>query len=253
MKKISAVIVDDEINSVKLLTRFVEKYCPEIEIVGKAYTKEDAINVINREQPEILFLDIKLDVGLSFDLLNELTNNKSKIIFVTAYNEYAVKAFKYNAIDYILKPINIDELIVAVKNAIEDIKKEIYTNQEQLNRTQNSIVENKYDFNFIAIPTVKRIDFINISDIVYLKSDGRYTFLHLNNDKNIIASKNLGEYENTLNPSVFFRIHKSYLANLNFITSIFKSDGFYCEMKNGEKIPVARRRVEYLLNLVNSK
>lgn len=253
MEIISAIVVDDEVNSVKLLTRFVNKYCPEIEIIGAAYTKEDAISLINKKQPKILFLDIKLDVGLSFDLLNELTYNKAKVIFVTAYDEYAIKAFKYNAIDYILKPIDIDELIAAVKSAIEDINKDIFTSKEQLNRTQSSITENKYDFNFIAVHTVKRIDFVNISDIVYLKSDGRYTFLHLKNNKNIIASKNLGEYESTLNPSVFFRVHKSYLANLNFITSIFKSDGFYCEMKNGERIPVARRRVEYLLDFVNSK
>ncbi|WP_299162892.1 LytTR family DNA-binding domain-containing protein [uncultured Tenacibaculum sp.] len=253
MEKISAVVIDDEINSVKLLIRFIKKYCPEVEVIGEAYTKKDAISLINTKQPNILFLDVRLDVGLSFDLLNELTYKNAKIIFVTAYDEYAVKAFKYNAIDYILKPINIDELVVAVENAIEDIKKDIYTSDEQLNRTHDSILDTKYEFNFIAIPTIKRIDFVSIKDIIYLKSDGRYTFLHLINDKNIIATRNLGEYESTLNPSVFFRIHKSYLANLNFVTSIFKGDGFYCEMKNGEQIPVARRRVEFLLDLVNSK
>jgi len=253
MNKITAVVVDDELNSVKLLVHFIEKYCPNIIIVGEAYTKDDAVTLINKTRPKLLFLDIRLDIGTSFDLLNELTYKDAKFIFVTAYNEYAVRAFKYNAVDYILKPLQIEELITAVDKACEDIEKDIYTNKEQLEYLHNSMLDSRKEFKFVAVPTVKKIDFIRISDIIYLKSEGRYTFLYLVDGKKITASKNLGEYESILNPTIFFRIHRSYLVNLNFISSIFKHDGCYCEMNNEERLPVAKRRIEHLLKFINAK
>lgn len=253
MNKITAVVVDDELNSVKLLVHFIEKYCPNIIIVGEAYTKDDAVVLINKTKPKLLFLDIRLDIGTSFDLLNELTYKEAKFIFVTAYNEYAIKAFKYNAVDYILKPLDIEELITAVNKVFKDVEKNIYTNKEQLRYLHNSMLIRREEFEFLAIPTINKIEFIKICDVIYLKSDGRYTLIYLVNGKKMIASKNLGEYEMILNPAFFFRIHRSYIVNLNFISNIFKNDGYYCEMSNKEKLPVAKRRIEYLLKFINAK
>jgi len=253
MNKITAVIVDDELNSVKLLVHFIEKYCTNIIIVGEAYTKDGAVTLINKTRPKLLFLDIRLDIGTSFDLLNELTYKDAKFVFVTAYNEYAVRAFKHNAVDYILKPLEIEELVTAVNKACEDIEKDIYTNIEQLEYLQNLTLDNRKEFEFVAIPTVKKIDFIRISDIIYLKSEGKYSILYLVSGKKITTSKNIGEYESILNPVVFFRIHRSYLVNLNFISSIYKHDGYYGEMNNGERLPVAKRRIQDLLKFINAK
>ncbi len=253
MDKIRAVVIDDDVVNAELLVCFLEKYCPLIDVVGQAFTKQDAIILINEKQPQLLFLDIVLDIGTGFDVLKEVSNDKIKVIFVTSFDEFAIKAFKYNAVDYLLKPLQIEELIIAVNKAYKDIEKDIFTNEEQINLLIESANNHSKPFDFIAIPSMDKIDFIKIRDILYFQADGRYTTIHLINGKKIVACKNIGEYENLLEENVFFRIHHSYMVNLAQALNINKAAGNYCEMVNGKSLPVSKRRQDKLLKFLKLK
>ncbi|MBL4662770.1 MAG: response regulator transcription factor, partial [Flavobacteriaceae bacterium] len=248
----NAVIIDDEINNINLLIHFIQKYCPLINTVGTASTKDEAITVINITKPKIVFLDIILDEGTGFDLLEEITYKKSKVIFVTAFDEYAIKAFKYNAIDYLLKPIEIEELVLAVNKACKDIDEGSFTRNNQINKLNDSL-NNKVELDFIAVPSLKKIDFVKLEDIIYLKSSGRYTDFFLKNNRKITASRNLGEFENIIDKTLFFRIHNSYIVNLRHVLNINKADGNYCKMSTQESIPIAKRRQEALHRFLRIK
>jgi len=252
MQKITAVIIDDEISNIILLENYLNKYCPLVDLIGEANTISSAVTLINTKKPKLIFLDIMLDEGTGFDVLEEVTHKDSKVIFVSSHNEYAIKAFKYSAIDYVLKPIEIEDLILAVNKAYDDIDKEIYTNTVQLDMVNKSL-EVKEPLNFIAIPSIDKIEFIKIEDIIYLQSDGRYTVFFLKDGKKIVASRNLGEYENIIDKNLFFRIHNSYIVNLKHVVSINKRDGVYCEMINRISLPIAKRRQDSLNRFLKIK
>lgn len=244
MQKIDAVVIDDEVDNTKILVHFIQKYCPLVNIVGEANTSVEAIALINRVKPKLIFLDIILDEGTGFDVLDEVSHKETKVIFVTSYDKFAIKAFKYNAIDYVLKPVEIGELIIAVNKAYEEVEKKIYTNDQQIDFLNNSLSASPAPLNFIAIPSIDKIDFAKVSDIVYLKSDGRYTIFFLTNGSKLVASRNLGEFENIVDKNQFFRIHNSYMVNLKHVLNITKTDGSYCEMSNQKSLPIAKRRKE---------
>ena len=246
MKKYEAVIIDDEIQNLELLKHFLEKYCSSlVKVVGISTEKQNAINLINNLKPAILFLDIRLNNCDSFDILDEIEKYNYKVIFVTGFDKYAVKAFKYNAIDYILKPIKIEEIILAVNKVCEEIKRNQYTNEEQVSLLSQNIHNEMNRGKYVAISTFDRIEFVKTKDIVYCHSEGRYTIFYLYDGSNLIASRNLGEYESILN-SNFFRIHNRYIINLDYVVGIHKSGGNYCEMILGNSLPIAKRRKEKL-------
>ncbi|WP_299884042.1 LytTR family DNA-binding domain-containing protein [uncultured Lacinutrix sp.] len=253
MTKVNAIIVDDEVNNVDLLVHFLTQYCPDINIIGKATTKSEGVSLVNELKPELLFLDIMLDQGTGFDLLEEVTFNETKIIFVTAFDEFAIKAFKYNAVDYILKPIEIDQLIKAVEKACLDISHHKFTERHQVQNLYRTVTNNNLPLNLIAIPSKDKIDFVKIEDIIYIKSEGRYSIFNLKGNKQIVATKNLGEYETMLDANTFFRIHNSYLINLTKVLSINKSGGNYCVMENSEQLPIAKRRQDQLHRFLKIK
>lgn len=253
MNTISAVVVDDEINNVELLVHFIKSYCPQIEIIGQATTKAQAQELINNLKPQLVFLDIMLDEGTGFDLLEDITHDKMKVVFVTAFDNYAIKAFKYNALDYVLKPVDIEELVQAVKKVQIDIEREMFTEKMQIKEAEKAVNNNQLPANLIAVPSVEKIDFIKVENIVHLKSEGRYTIFNLEGNKQIVATKNLGEYENLLDANLFFRIHNSYIVNLTHVQSINKAAGNYCEMSNGESLPIAKRRQDQLHRFLKLK
>lgn len=252
MKKINAVIIDDEISNIVLLESLLKKYCPLISIAGEANSKQDAIQLINNIKPKLIFMDIMLDEGTGFDVLEEVNHKESKVIFVSSHNEYAIKAFKYSAIDYVLKPIEVEDLILAVNKAYEDVDNNAYTINEQIEMINKSI-DTKEPLNFIAIPSIDKIEFVKIENIIYLQSDGRYTIFFLKEGKKIVASRNLGEYENIIDKNLFFRIHNSYMVNLKHVVSINKRDGVYCEMINRISLPIAKRRQDSLNRFLKIK
>ncbi|WP_299114024.1 LytTR family DNA-binding domain-containing protein [uncultured Winogradskyella sp.] len=252
MQNIRAIIVDDEVNNNDLLIHFLKQYCPYVNIVGSAVTKTNAIQIINEQKPDLLFLDIILDQGTGFDVLENVDYSKTKVIFVTSFNEFAVKAFRYNAIDYIMKPIKIEELISAVAKAYKDIENNFYTQRKQIDLLSNTI-EDYDNLNIIAVPSMDKIDFVNLDDIIYFKSEGRYTNFYIKGKKTLMATKNIGNYEKTLEQSHFFRIHNSYIINLMHVVNINKAAGNYCEMSNGDLLPIAKRRQEQLHRFLGLK
>lgn len=251
-KRIDTILVENESKNMKLLDYFLAKYCPQIQVIGKAKTKKKAVELIDQLKPKLIMLDIQLDDGTGFDVLDAAQHKDYRVIFVTSFSKYATKAFRYNAIDYILKPVAIEELIVAVNKAHEYLQKEWYTSPRQI----SSLSENfnvTTNFDFIAVPSIDKIEFLKINEIAYLKSEGRYTVFKLVDGSSVMASKNLGEFENIIDKSLFFRIHNSYIVNLKHILKINKVDGSYCEMSTNEALPIAKRRQDSLSRFLRIK
>ncbi len=208
---------------------------------------DEAVHDINEFKSDLVFLDIVLDRGTSFDLLSELDSQQFHIIFVSAYDEYAVKAFKYNTVDYLLKPVVIDDLVEATKKVIEQHKKNNFLKEEQIRGLSTTILGN-HPKNYITIVGVDRVDFIRPEEIIYLTSSGRYTEFYLTNKKRkVVSSQSLGDYENALDTTLFYRVNNSHLVNLTHLLKINKLAGNYCEMTNGVLLPISRRRFEGLM------
>jgi len=247
MEQIKTIIVDDDESNIELLSHFIEKYCSSmVEIVGTATTVDDAVELIQKLKPHLFLLDIILNNSTSFEILEKIPKYNYKIIFVTAYDKFAVKAFKYHAVDYLLKPVQIEELVHAINESYKDINNYFFTSGEQVTRLVESVNKKESTFDFIAIPSVKEINFVRIEEIAFCKSEGRYTIFHLVSGEELVVTKNLGEYDGFLNPNFFFRVHNSYLVNLKQVENILKTDGYYCNMKGGKVIPIAKRRQEKL-------
>jgi len=232
------------------LTHFIKKYCPEIELVGSCQNKKDGITLIDTLKPDLVFLDIVLEEHNAFELLEEINNKNIKIIFVTAFDKFALKAFRYHAVDYLLKPIQIDELINTVKNISDQIKNEKNSLENELKQFSQSFKNSNQKY--VIISNVDKVSFVKYEDIIYCKSSGRYTEFFLTENRKLLASKSIGEYERVLNPHFFFRIHKSYVVNLDQVLSINKKTGNYCELKDGAILPISRRRMESFMNYINS-
>ena len=238
------IIVDDEPNAIKTLEWEIKTHCPDLEIVGKYTNPLEALKAIQDSPPDILFLDIEMPKLNGFDLLDKVEKITFDIIFVTAYDEYAVKAFRINAIDYLLKPIVSSYL----KEAIEKIKRKNTLSENKGNDVALKIENLKKSFNKIPLSNNEGIEFVFPYQIVYCKSDGSYTYVFLENKKKLIT-KSLREMEEILEGHSFLRTHKSYLVNLTHIMKYIKVDGGYLIMSNGDKVAVSRRKKEELMQL----
>ena len=247
MKKMTAIIVDDEQNNIDLLFHFIQKYVPEVHVLDRCLTYEDALRSISNIQPQLVFLDILLDEKNAFDLLKELDHLDFQIIFTTAYDEYALKAFQYNTVDYLLKPIVIEDLRKTMDRVIEKRDSKIEFGPEQLHNLSQSLL-GRHPTNLILISGSERVDLLDPNDIVYCKSSGRYTEFYLTDRKRpIVSSRTLGQYEKSLDGVYFYRIHNTFLINLLHLNNINKKAGNYCEMSNGDFLPISRRRYEALI------
>lgn len=244
MNTITAILVDDEIPNLKGLRKKMEKLFPEIKILNCYQKPEEAITAINNNQPNILFLDIQMPRINGFELLSQLKEIDFQIIFVTAYSEYAIAAFKKSAIDYILKPIDNDDLIIAVNKAITNIKSqnENENNTKLIDFLSKEITQN----NTLLIPTVKGVSFIKQNEILYLEGYKGYTKIHLEDKTIIISSYNIGKFENQLSTQ-FFKCHKSYIVNLSFIKQ-FEKEG-YILLTNDFRLPVSKANRNNLISL----
>jgi len=244
---IKSIIVDDEKHGRENLAGLLKEYCHEIEMAGEAASVEEAIKLINERKPELIFLDIEMPGKNGFELLEHFQQFDFEVIFVTAYDSYAIKAIRFSAADYILKPINYNELQNAVKKvaAIIRSKKENYRLRNLLDNIQQP------QHAKIGLPTTDKVDFVDVNDIIYCKSEGSYTTVFLP-DKQILVSKNIGEFEDLLAEHSFLRVHKTFLVNLNHIAAYLKIDGGTLEMTGGEKIPISRRRKEMVVKRLRS-
>jgi len=240
------LIIDDESPVRNTLSSLIKKTCPEVKLVGEASSIKTGLIAIREKSPDLLLLDIKLDDGTGFDLLNQIENVNFKVIFVTAYEEFAIRAFEFSAIDYILKPVNPEKLVNAVRRTAELKHKEFSTQLDALKENiRNSGGLNKK----IVLKSLESIFLLNIDDIINCGSDGSYTVFETTRGQKIVISKVLKEYDKLLSGSGFLRIHRSHLINLKHITRFDKQDGGYVVMTNGNKIPVSASGRERLLDL----
>lgn len=246
--KYTAFIADDEIRSRELLQNLLEEYCPQIQILGNAASVDDAIRYVNQLQPQILFLDIEMHPGTGFDILQKLPPNAShQVIFTTAYDQYAIQALRLSAIDYLLKPIDVQELQSAVQKAIQQIDGK--NPQHQLQHLLQNLVRQQKDHT-ISLSTAEGLEFVPIHSIIRLEANGAYTIFHLKEGRKIMVSRNLKEYESILSDHGFFRVHNSYMVNLKEIKRYLRTDGGYVVMNDDTTLSISPKKKDELLQLL---
>ncbi len=241
--EIRAVIIEDVEAARDNLASLIENYCPSVQLVGSASSVVEGLKLIKKEQPEILFLDIELGDETAFDLLDVLPEMESQVIFTTGSGEYAIRAFRYAAIDYLLKPIDPEELVQAVER--HAASKGIAREQLAILGAQTGIdaVPER-----IVLKTLDKMYLIEISDIQRCEADGNYTMFHIEGRSPILVTKTLKDYDKLLDPAGFLRVHQSHLVNISWISEFVKVDGGYLVMRDGAKIPVSTRRRAYVVS-----
>jgi len=244
-----AIIIDDELSGREVLKKLVEKHCPGVTILNMLNSIENGLISIKEDKPDLVFLDIQMPNGSGFDLLNQLEKIDFAIIFVTAHDNYAIKAFKYSAVDYLLKPIRVAELVAAVDKAGAGIEKD--QQHENLKFLAEKVSPSKKTFlnNKILLPAMGGYHITDVADIAYCKSESNYTNFHFLNGKNILVSKTLKEFESILLENNFFRIHRSYIINLDYIAKYNKGKGGEVVMKDGAILEVSREKKDEFLKL----
>ena len=244
---ISAVIIDDEAKGRLALREKLLSYCPQIKVIAEAANGQEALMLIQHHKPQLIFLDIEMPKMNGFEMLNELPEKNFHIIFTTAYDQYAIKAIKYAAFDYLLKPIDIVELQTAVSKITAA---ENNQTKKQVELLQQNMQHPKKQLNKLAVPTLQGLLFFDINDIIHLEANSNYTNIYLINKTKITASKTLKEFEELLPEDIFFRTHHSYLINLNYIKRYIKGDGGQIELQNGTYVDVSRRKKEEFLKAI---
>jgi two-component system LytT family response regulator len=243
---LKAIIVDDSIEARKALVTEIEDCCPEIELIGQAEGVVSGAKLIRSVNPDLVFLDIQMNDGTGFDLLELIGAISFKVIFTTASDEYAVKAFKYSAVDYLLKPIDPDELVLAVKKAERGNQK------ENLNLLMENAKSANKPVRKLALNTLDKLHIVNISDIVRCESDVNYTQFFFSNGNKLLVTKTLKDFEDLLSEHQFIRVHQSHLVNVNFIKEFVKGDGGYLVMTDKTSVPVSTRKRMAVVEMLNS-
>ena len=233
-----AIIIDDEHSNIENLTGLLQKYCPRVNVLGSATEVDTAVVLINQHQPDILFLDIQMGERSGFDLLRLLPHKSFEVIFITAYDKYGIEAIKFAALDYLLKPVSIPELVLAVNKAEEKLLDR--EKNQQLNFLLQHIKNSEAAPAKIALPQLHEIRYVLVNDIIRCEADNSYTFFYLLNSERILVSRSIKEYAELLSPLDFLRTHQSHLVNAAFVKSWIKEDGGALLLNNGEKIPVSR-------------
>lgn len=246
MKHIKAILVDDEISNLKGLEKKIHTLFPDIIILEKFQEPEAAIKKINSTAIDMLFLDIQMPRINGFELLSAIKNINFQIIFVTAYSEFALDAFKNNAIDYILKPVDNNELKAAVNKALENLK--LQKEQNNFDKLSKLISENMAQNNKIIVPTQNGISFLNEDEVLHLEGYQGYTKIHLQNNTILTSSYNLGKFEKTIGPK-FFKCHKSHIINLQKVRHL-ENEG-YLILDNEILVPISKANKKLFLNLFN--
>jgi two-component system LytT family response regulator len=244
---VRAIIIDDEKNALEVLSSQLLHYCPNVQVIKKCESGEEGISAINELNPDLIFLDIEMPKINGFDVLNQTAQKSYKVIFTTAYDQFAIKAFKYSTIDYLLKPIDIEELKQAIKKVTND-------SEYHLNQKITSLFEHygyhKPKANKIALPIGDGYEMIAFENIIRAESESNYTVIYLNDKRRVMVSKTLKEIEENLNDSQFFRIHNSHLINTEYINKFFKSDGGYVVLLDGTQINISRTKREEFYELL---
>lgn len=246
---IDCLIIDDESDAREALKMAVEKYCPDVEILSACETPEKGLEEILNLHPDLVFLDVEMPGMSGFDLLQQLEEINFSVIFVTAYNRYAIKAIKFSALDYLLKPVDPDNLVNAVRKAKE------WQHQKELTFRYQSVISNienqQLNMDKLAIPDSEGIIFVETENIICCRADGNYTTLYLSDRKTILVSKPLKDFETILSNHGFSRVHHAALINMKHIQKYVKGDGGYVILSDNHHVDVSRRKKETFLRQFN--
>lgn len=241
---IHTIIIDDEPNAVGLLTLRLEQHCPHIDVVAACTNSQKGVDAILTLRPDLVFLDIEMPQMNGFEVLQAVAGVPFSLVFVTAYDRFALKAFRYSAVDYLLKPIDTQELIQAVQR----VEKSQKTGSEQIDHLRGQLTNQTRTLpDRIALPYQNGVAFVNLKDILYCESDDNYTKFHLADGQHYLATKSMREIQDLLEERDFLRVHRQYLINLNHIKKFVKGEGNYVIMTNGQSIPVSRAQKERLM------
>jgi two-component system LytT family response regulator len=248
---LKALIVDDEFNARNNLKILIDEFCPELKIIGLVESAEEARIIIEKEKPDVVFLDIAMPKEDGFSLLKSYESRDFSVVFTTAYNEYALKAFKENAIDYLEKPISIDDLQKAVQKVMKVHGSNEQRTPAELSELVDEAMEDKNDR--ISIPTRDGYIIIRNTDIIHLEASDNYTMIYLIDGSRHLSSKNIKVYEENLNQEVFFRTHKSHIINVeHHLKEFSRSEGNMAVLTNGINVPIARRKMSNFLSRINT-
>lgn len=242
-----AILIEDQPSISDELRTLINDRCPEVELAGSAGTVVEAAKLAREKQPELVFLDIELPDGSGFDLL-DILDNPVKVIFITGSDAHAIRAFRYAAIDYLLKPVDPEDLVEAVRRAetspaLDAERLSIY---QSANRSMETVPER------IAVHTSDKIQFIEIADIIRCMADGNYTKFFLKHNTTLLVAKTLKDYDKLLSGAGFARVHQSHLVNLSAVKEYVKTDGGYLVMHDGSKIPISTRKKAEVLELLGN-
>lgn len=250
MSILNAILIDDEKGSLESLSYELREYCPEVNVIASCKDPKEGLKLIQKLSPDLIFLDIEMPEMNGFELLQQLPDPSFHVIFVTAYDQFAIRAFDFNAVDYVLKPVRKTKLISAVQKVVERQQPVLDKNgldallQNIRVQTHSSGLEN------IALPTHDGFTMVHINDITYLHAESNYTWIYLTTQKKYLITKTLKDMEHMLNFPQYFRPHKSFLVNLNHVDRYIRGQGGYMVMKDGMQVPVARAQKVELLRLL---
>lgn len=235
--KLKTIIVDDEPDAVNFIDSIIREYCPNLEVIGIGHSAKEGTKLIVEKNPDLVFLDVEMPHGSGFDLLAGFPEKTFDVVFITAFNHYAIKAIKFSAVDYILKPININEFIQAVEKVID--KK---SRNENKGASFTALLENVRSQmpGKLAIPTSEGMEYLNTKEIIRVEADRSYSWFFLMDRRKILVSRNLKEYQELLTDRNFFRTHNSHLINLEHVKKYIRQDGGAIELIDGSQVPISR-------------
>ncbi|HRD37859.1 MAG TPA: LytTR family DNA-binding domain-containing protein [Bacteroidia bacterium] len=243
-----ALVIDNEKNIRTTVVDLITAFCPQITSVAEADGVVSGLKKIHELQPDIVFTDVEMDDGTGMDMLSKLGDIKFQVIFITAHNKYAIDAFRFSAIDFLTKPINPDELAKSVQKAESNIKNKLFLEQVAVMNEKNLTKAEKK----IVLKELDAIHIIKVKDLICCEASGIYTTFFIDNNKQIVVSKNLKEYEEILEPYDFLRVHNSFLINANKIEKFEKNDGGFLIMEGGQRVPVSQRKKDVVISFLKN-
>ncbi|MEO6610585.1 MAG: LytTR family DNA-binding domain-containing protein [Chitinophagaceae bacterium] len=245
---LTAIIIDDETSSRNALKQKLTHHCSNVQIIAECENGEEGIKNIEDKNPDIVFLDVEMPRMNGFTMLQQLHSRNFELIFITAYDHYAIRAIRFSALDYLVKPVEVEDLKAAVEKAGQ--KRKYSQGNERIDLLLQNLMNEKKEQQRIAIPSMEGLQFVNMDDIIYLEAQSNYTLIYLKNSYKLTVSKTLKDFEELLPPSVFIRIHHSHIINRNAVEKYIRGEGGQVLMKNGVTLDVARRKKEEFMKAI---
>lgn len=243
---ITAIIIDDQQQCIDDLSLLLKNYCPEVTLAATAQSGKEGINILKKNKPQLVFLDVEMGDMSGFEMLQQIHETDFHIVFTTAFDKYAIQAIRFNALDYLLKPVRKAELTEAVARAAQTPSPLTLQQIKNLKDTTQSI---QVPQNKIALTTSEGLEYVKLEEIIYCLAEGSYTTVFLNTNSQLLVSKSIGKLDEIIDGNGFYRIHNSSLVNLSHVKKFVKTDGGYVVMSNGDTVTVARNRKEEFLEL----